>query len=71
MLWITNVTNIISANVMITMLTNSDDKKVRYNMDFHILHKVLLVIILLFLITIICCHYAKHKAKLKNIMWCK
>ena len=34
----TNVTSIISTNVKSTMLINSDDKKVRYKMDCHILH---------------------------------
>ena len=34
--------------------------KVRYKMDCYILHTVLLVIVLLFIIDIICYHYAKH-----------
>ena len=66
----TNVTSIISANVTITMLKNSDDKKVRYKIDCYILHTVLLVIMLLFIITTICYHYAKHRSKLKNLLLC-
>ena len=46
--------------------TNSDNKKVRYKMDCYILHTVLLGIILLFLIAIICYHYAKHMSQLKT-----
>ena len=42
------------------------NKKVRYKMDCYILQKVLLVIILLFIIAIICYHYAKHRLKLKK-----
>ena len=56
-----NVVNTISANAS----TNSDGKKVRDRMDCYILHKVLLVIILLFIIAIICYHYGKHRSKLK------
>ena len=62
----TNVTSIISTNVTSSMLTNSDEKKVKYKMDCCIQHTVLIVIILLFIIAIICYHYAKHKSKLKN-----
>ena len=65
----TNV-SIISANVTISMLKNSDDKKVRYKIDCYILSTVLLVIMLLFIITIICYHYAKHRSKLKNLLLC-
>ena len=32
-------------------------------MNFCILHKVLLVVILLFIIAIVCCHYIKHRSK--------
>ena len=66
----TNVTNI-SANVTSSMLTKSDDKKVRYKMDCYTLHKVLPVITLLFTIATIYYHYTKHRAKPKNIMPCK
>ena len=48
------------------MLTNSDNKKVRYTMDFYILHTILVVIILLLIIAIICYHYTKHNSKLKK-----
>ena len=62
-----NVANTILANVTSTMLTNSDDKKVRYKIDYYIMHTVLLVIILLFIIAIICYHYGKHRSKQKGI----
>ena len=62
----TYVTNTISTNVVSTVSLYSDDKKVRYNMDYYILHTVLLVIMLLFIITIICYHYAKHRSKQKK-----
>ena len=35
-------------------------------MDCYIFHTVLLVIIPRFIFTIVCYHYAKHKAKLKK-----
>ena len=62
----TNITNAMSTNAS----TNSDSKRVRYEMDCYILHIILLVIILLFIISIICYLYTKHKSKLKNIMPC-
>ena len=43
--------------------TNFDDQKIRYKMDFCILHTVLLGLVLLFLIAAIFCHYTKHSAK--------
>ena len=43
-----------------TVSINSD-KKVRYKIDCHTLHKVLLVVILLFIIAIICQYYPKHR----------
>ena len=43
-----NVTNTISTNVMSSVSINSDDEKVRYKMNFYILHMFLLVTILLF-----------------------
>ena len=44
--------------------TMSDNKKVRYKMDCYVFHTFLLVTILLFIIVIICYHYAKRvKAK--------
>ena len=64
----TNMTNTISinmANIMSTNVsTNSDGKKVKDKMN--VLNTVLLVIILLFIIAIICYHYAKHRSKLKK-----
>ena len=63
----TNVTSIMSTNVTSTILTSSNDKKVRYKMGCYILHTVLLVIIFLFTIAIICCHYAKYKSEQKGI----
>ena len=61
-----HVIDIVSTNVTSTISINSEDKKVRYKMDCYILHTVLLVIILLFMISIICYHYAKHRSKLKK-----
>ena len=40
----TNVTNILSKNVPSTVPINSDDKKVRYEIDCYISHTFLLVI---------------------------
>ena len=56
------VMNIVSTNVSI----NSDDKKVRYKKVCYILHTVLLVFMLLYMIAIICYHYAKNESKLKK-----
>ena len=53
----TEMTNTIATNVSI----NSDDKKVRYKINCYILHTILVVIILLLTVTVICCHYAKHR----------
>ena len=44
----TNVTNTVSANVTSTLPIHSDDKKVRYKIDYYILHTFLLVTTLLF-----------------------
>ena len=60
---IRNMTNTVSINVMSTVSKNSDDKKVRYKVDCYILHTVLLVITWLYIITIICYHYVKHRSK--------
>ena len=57
----TKQTNTIATNVSI----NCYSEKVRYNIDYYILHADLLVIILL-LITIICSRYAKLKSKQKK-----
>ena len=51
-------TNAIGTNVMSTASINCHRKKVR---DCYILHSVLLVITLLLIICIICCHYVKQK----------
>ena len=37
-------------------------------MNYDILHTILLVIILLFIIAIICYHYAKQKVETKNLI---
>ena len=58
----TNKTNSISTNATSTMTINSDDKT-----DCYILHTVLLVIILLFIIAIISCHYTNYRSKEKRI----
>ena len=62
----TKMTNAIATNVMSTILTNYDNKKVRYKIDCYILHTVLLAIILLLITTIVCYHYAKHRSKQKG-----
>ena len=68
---ITSVMNSVSTKRTNTIATNvsvdSDDKKVRYNIDCYILCTVLLEIILLLIITIICYQYAKHRSKQKRI----
>ena len=46
---------------MSTMLTNSDDKKLRYKIDCYILHTVLLEMILLLINTIACYHYENRR----------
>ena len=63
---IVNVMNIVSANVTSTMLTNSNDKKVRYKMECYTLRTILLMIILLFIIAIKWYHYRKHRLKQKD-----
>ena len=63
---IINVTNS-TTSLTDTLPINSDDKNIRYKMDYYILHTVLLVIILLFLISFICCHYA-NRSKQKCFM---
>ena len=59
-------TNTTPTSVTSTASINSDDKEVRYKMDYYILYTVSLVIILLFIIAIICYHYAKHRSKQKH-----
>ena len=63
----TNMTNKLSTNVASTVSIKFDGKKVRYKMDYYILHKALLVIILLLIIAITCYHYTKHRSKQKRI----
>ena len=60
------MTNTIAANVT----KNCHGKKARYKIDCYILQAVLLGIILLLIITIVCCHYAKPRSKLKKILLC-
>ena len=55
-----NMTNCASTNVTSTMPRNSDGRKVRYKIDFYVLHTLLKVILLLFTIAIISYHYTKH-----------
>ena len=59
----TKMTNTIATNVT----KNFQSKRVRYELDCYILHTVLLAIMLLFIITIICYHYAKDRSKEKGI----
>ena len=60
-------TNTIATNVTRIVSINCYSKKVRYNIDFCILHTALLMIILLLISTIICYHYVKHRSKQKGI----
>ena len=55
----TNVTNNRSTHVTNTVSSYSDDTKLRYKMDYYILHPFLLVTILLCIIAINCCQYPK------------
>ena len=56
--------NTISTNNTSTLSgTSFGDKNVRYKMDCYILNTFLLIVILLFIITTICDHYAKHRPK--------
>lgn len=41
----TNVTNTIQKNVTSAVSINSDDKNVRYEMDYYLLHTFLLVLV--------------------------
>ena len=60
---IINVTDSVSTNGSSAVSKISDNKNVRYKTSCYILHTFLLVTILLFIITIICYHYAKHRSK--------
>ena len=68
---IISVINIVSTNMRNTiarnLLINFEGKKVRYKIEFYILHPVLLPIILLLIITVVCYHCAKHRSKEKGI----
>ena len=55
------MTNTVTTNVISTMSTNSEYKKVRYKMDCFILHALLLVIISLFIIAIIMQNIGQNK----------
>ena len=52
----TNVSCSVPMNTANTASINFDGKTIRYKMDCYILHKILLVVILLFIIVIICFH---------------
>ena len=65
---ITNVTITIPTNVTNTVSINFYNKKVTYKMDCYILHTFLLVTICLYIIAIICYHYAKYRSKQKIIV---
>ena len=60
---IINVTGSVSTNGLSALSKISDNKNVRYKMSCYILHTFLLVTILLFIITIVCHHCAKHRSK--------
>ena len=62
-----NATNTISTNVTSTVPINSNHKKVKYEMDCYVLQTFLLANIELFMIAIVCNHYAKHRSKQKSI----
>ena len=62
-----NVTNTIPTNVRSVVPINSDDKKVRHEIDYFILYTFLLVTILLFLITLICYYCTNYRSKQKII----
>ena len=54
-------------NVRSTVSINFHNKKIRYKMNCHILHALLLVLMLLFIIAITFYLYTKNKSKQKNI----
>ena len=64
----TKMTNTIPKNVTSTMLTNSDDKKVRHKMNCYILHTVLLVVIPLLITAVVCYHYENSGQNKKTLM---
>ena len=58
----------VSTNVTSTASIICYNKKLRCKMGYYILHTILLVIILLFIIAIICYHYAKYREKIKKLL---
>ena len=61
--------DIVSTDVS-TIYDNKDNKKVKCKFDCYTLHVVILVIMLLFIIAIICYHYAKYNKNLKETYCC-
>ena len=60
----------VSTNVTSIAPTSFYHKNVKNKMDGYILHTVLLMTKLLFIIAIICYHYANHSSKQKKIYYC-
>ena len=52
---------------MSTVSIDSDDKKVRYEMNYFILHTFFLVVILSFIIAVIYYDFEKHRSKQRDI----
>ena len=65
---LTNVSTNLSTNVTSNVSINVFNKKVKYKMGSYVLHAVLLMTI--FIIAVICYHYAKHRSKLWNVLPC-
>ena len=63
----TNVSCSVPINAVNTASVSFNDEKVRYKVDCCILHTFLLVVIVLFIFAINCCHYTKHRLKQKHI----
>ena len=59
----TDVSCSMPINATNTASINFDDNKIRYKMDCCTFPTVLLVVVLLFIVTIIWCHYTKHRFK--------
>ena len=60
----------VSTNVTSIAPTSFYHKNVKNKMDGYILHTVLLMTKLLFIIAIICDHYANHSSKQKKTYYC-
>ena len=58
------------ANIKSTVLRNFNNKKLRYKTGCYFIHTALILIVLLFIIVIVCYHYAKYSLKIKNIFPC-